>query len=331
MEINIFNDENIAKYFAGELDENKLEKMEDQMMKDDEKQKYMKDFSHLWEKSADLGKYENIEIESDWGKVRKRMGFSTKSKRIPLKSYFLKIAAILVFAFGLAYFLNQLIYKYPEPESKDYFTITASDQLKDVVLPDNSVVTLNKHASLIYNDNFGTDNRDVILEGEAFFDVQKNKGLPFRVFVGNSTIEVLGTRFNIDPDDKRIRVSVVNGHVAFYETEKKKNRIDLLENEESVFHIQKRNFDKKSKLNINTVVWKTGKFEFNGEPIIEALNYVAEYYNLQLINQIESHVDEPYGTIPVGITVDSVLNAINLTIKGRLHYTIKNNKLIVRD
>ena len=331
MENDIFNDENVAKYFAGELDDNILEMMENQMMKDNEKEKYMKDFSHLWEKSVDLGKYENIDLESDWKKVSRRMGFKQTSKKIPLRKYFLRIAAILILAFGLAYFLNQLVYKYPQSVSNDYFTFLADEQMKEFVLPDNSVITLNKQASVIYNNNFGIDNRDIILEGEAFFMDEKNKELPFRVFVENSTVEVLGTQFNISQNKDIIRVSVVNGHVAFYETEKKQNRIDLLENEESAYHKKKRSFDEKSKLNMNVVAWKSGKFYFNGESMIEALSYVAEFYNLELVNNFDSNIDRPIGTVPVSISVDSVLENINLCIEGSFNYRIDRNKLIVSD
>lgn len=331
MENNIFNDENIAKYFAGELEENILEKMEDQMINDNEKEKHIKDFSHLWEKSAELGKYEKIDLESDWRKVKSRMGFKTKSKKIPLQSYFLRIAVILIFAFGLAYFFNQLINNYSNTDNNDYFTIATKDQLKEFVLPDNSVITLNKNSSVIYNSNFGMGNRDIIIEGEAYFNVQKNKELPFRVFAENSTVEVLGTQFNVNQKDDYIKVSVVNGHVAFYETEKKQNRIDLMKSEESVYHKGKKTFDKKAKMNLNTVAWKTKKFEFREESMIEALNYISDYYNLELINNFSSPKNRPMGSIPVYSTVDSVMNSIILSIEGSFHYKIENNKLIVSD
>lgn len=330
MEKLIFNDENIAKYFAGELDDKKLEMMENQMINDNNQKKYMKDFSHLWEKSAELGKFDNLDVETDWKKVKQRMGFKPKTKKIPFKTFFLRIAAILVLAFGLAYFLNQIVHRYPQVPTKDYFTVTAPNKLKDIVLPDNSVITLNKDATLIYNNNFGTDNRDVILEGEAFFEVTKNKDLPFRVFAGNSTIEVLGTSFNVNLRKDIIRVSVINGHVAFYQTEKKHNRIDLLKDEESAYNNQRGNFEKKRKLNVNAIAWKTGKFVFNGEPIDETLQIVAEYYNLELVNNLTHAVDEPMGSVSAD-SISKVLKYINMTVKRPFNYTIENNKLIVSD
>jgi ferric-dicitrate binding protein FerR (iron transport regulator) len=331
MENNIFNDENIAKYFAGELEENILEKMEDQIINDNEKEKHIKDFSHLWEKSAELGKYEKIDLESDWRKVKNRMGFKAKSKKIPLRSYFLRIAAILIFAFGLAYFFNQLVNNYSSSDNNDYFTVATKDQLKEFVLPDNSVITLNKNSSVIYISNFGVGNRDIIVEGEAYFNVQKNKELPFRVFAENSTVEVLGTQFNVDQKDDYVKVSVVKGHVAFYETEKKQNRIDLLKSEESVYHKRKKTFDNKAKMNLNSVAWKTKKFEFSGESMNEVLYYISDYYNLELINNFTSPKDIPMGSIPVYNSVDSVMNSIILTVEGSFQYKIENNKLIVSD
>ena len=279
MENTLYNDENIAKYFNGELDENKIKKMEENLLHNKESEKEIRDFSRLWKKSAELADYERIDPDSDWKKVRQRMGFDRKSKSIPMIKYFSRIAAILILAVGLAYLFNQLIKQFPEKVTNDYLQLSAGNASKEFLLPDNTKVTLNKDAGLFYNSNYGKDNRDVILEGEGFFEVQKNKEVPFKVFVGNSTIEVLGTKFNIKSAHESVVVSVVSGHVAFYETAKKDNRIDLIKDEQSEFDNKKGTFAPKSAMDQNLLAWRTHQLFFKDETAENVFRTVAEYYN----------------------------------------------------
>ena len=65
-----------------------------------------------------------------------------------------------------------------------------------VTLPDGSLIEMNSGTSLSYRRAFGWLSRRVQLDGEAYFDVQKN-GLPFHVHTFNASVEVLGTRFNV--------------------------------------------------------------------------------------------------------------------------------------
>ncbi len=64
-------------------------------------------------------------------------------------------------------------------------------------LPDGSMVWLNSESSLRFPVKFSSDNRTVYLEGEAFFDVERDEKAPFYVYSGEKVIRVLGTRFNV--------------------------------------------------------------------------------------------------------------------------------------
>ncbi|WP_114793208.1 DUF4974 domain-containing protein [Niabella yanshanensis] len=88
-------------------------------------------------------------------------------------------------------------------------------ELKTLVLPDNSAVTLNMGSTLKIDEGFGTGNRDVYLDGEAFFEVTHNKNLPFVVHVKDYKVKVLGTRFNVKAykNDRLSETSLIEGSV----------------------------------------------------------------------------------------------------------------------
>lgn len=84
-----------------------------------------------------------------------------------------------------------------------------------IQLPDGSMVWLNAGSKLTYTKDFGKKNREVVLTGEAFFDVTKNPEKPFLIQTNSINIKVLGTAFNVKayPEDKQTETSLIRGNI----------------------------------------------------------------------------------------------------------------------
>ncbi len=89
-------------------------------------------------------------------------------------------------------------------------------QMKTVTLADGSTVKMNSDSEIYYRDGFGVDHRNVTLDGEAYFDVEKNT-IPFIVHFTDASVEVLGTEFNIRSRNDVQDVSVLEGTVKVSE------------------------------------------------------------------------------------------------------------------
>jgi transmembrane sensor len=100
-------------------------------------------------------------------------------------------------------------------------------ELKTLELPDHSTITLNMGSSLKLSEGFAHANRDVYLDGEAFFDVTHNKNLPFVVHVKNYKVKVLGTRFNVKAytNDRISETSLLEGSVQIIVTKNGKDEV----------------------------------------------------------------------------------------------------------
>ena len=98
---------------------------------------------------------------------------------------FLRIAAILAICFGLYYYTTTL----------DTTVSSAVAQKTSIELPDNSSVELNAASFLAFNKNHWKKEREVELQGEAFFKVEK--GSTFKVVTNSGTVTVYGTEFNV--------------------------------------------------------------------------------------------------------------------------------------
>lgn len=86
---------------------------------------------------------------------------------------------------------------------------------REVRLPDGSIVILNSDSKLSYNPDFNGKTREVVLEGEAYFDVTKQPNKPFIVHAGGIKVKVLGTAFNIKnyKDERNIETTLLRGQI----------------------------------------------------------------------------------------------------------------------
>ncbi len=85
----------------------------------------------------------------------------------------------------------------------------------NLTLPDGSQVWLNAGSTISYPNRFSGNTRQVTVNGEAYFEVVKNKKLPMVVSVGDVDVKVYGTSFNVNTfSDKTVKVTLVEGSVA---------------------------------------------------------------------------------------------------------------------
>jgi transmembrane sensor len=94
-----------------------------------------------------------------------------------------------------------------------------TDQKLKMKLSDGSVVTLLPRSSIRYARHF-TDNkmhkRDVYLQGQAFFDVARNKSRPFTVYAGDMSTTVMGTSFSVHENATEVLVKLYSGKVMIH-------------------------------------------------------------------------------------------------------------------
>ncbi|TBN01419.1 FecR family protein [Hyunsoonleella flava] len=114
----------------------------------------------------------------------------------------MRVAAILAICFSVYYYTTTL----------DTTITTELAQKTTVELPDASTVSLNAKSLLAYNKNDWKKERDVELQGEAFFKVAK--GSTFNVNTTSGTVTVYGTQFNVKQRDNYFEVICYEGLVG---------------------------------------------------------------------------------------------------------------------
>ena len=182
--------------------------------------------------------------------------------------------------------LSILLYKSflsPQEQTELSFTAFESDQkIREFLLPDGTFVTLNKGSKLSFGSEFGKLSRDVILQGEALFDVIHDDLIPFKVYVNESIVEVTGTSFTISEEqDGKIRVSVMTGSVLLSSTEDQDKKV-VITASHSVVADNTKEIAVAEKIPVNNLSWKTGHLIFEEMPIDSVLLDVANHFNREL-------------------------------------------------
>ncbi|MEZ2442960.1 FecR family protein [Chitinophaga sp. RCC_12] len=135
------------------------------------------------------------------------------------------VAATILLPVGVLWFFNATR-KIPDAGREQWVKRSNGKATRSFIeLADGSKIWLNAESMITYPEKFRGDNREIFLEGEAFFDVATNAKRPFIVHLKKGTIKVLGTSFNIRAyENEPVQTAVVTGKVAFiprYEGTKK--------------------------------------------------------------------------------------------------------------
>jgi len=229
---------------------------------------------------------------------------------------------------------GQLVYTVVETGKKEmaYNTITTPRGGQyQVNLPDGTQVWLNAASSIKFPTSFANaSNRKVELKGEAYFEVFKNKKLPFIVVTDKQEVEVFGTHFNINSydDEASVKTTLLEGSVkvSLLNGGNKETSRFLKPGEQASVEYQTRSL-KIGKANIDQVMaWQKGYFHFEGDDLQSVLRQLSRWYDVDVVYQLSHNDDEFMGDIPRSVKLSEVLKILEF---GGVHFKIEGKKLIV--
>lgn len=204
----------------------------------------------------------------------------------------------------------------------------------ELQLSDGTIVHLNSGTTLKYPVKFiASENRQVFLDGEAYFDVTKDRTHPFVVNADNLNVRVLGTHFNVSnyPEDKLTDVVLVEGSVGLYTTNEKfiagKNIVLKPGFKGSFSKIDNRIKTKAVVTDVYTA-WIKGGLNFRDMTFKDISKKLERHYNVTIVNQNTKLSNEKFNASFGDEPIAKVLSYFN-EIHG-IHYTLKNNEVLIK-
>lgn len=209
--------------------------------------------------------------------------------------------------------------------SNEYELIVPHGGEYKLTLPDGSDVWVNSNSKLRFKDFDLLPERQVELEGEAYFEVAKNKAKPFIVKTPDAQTRVLGTHFNINTYNGRTKTTLLEGSISF--ANKKENL--LLKPGHYV-----ENLNNTLKTGIADVArdlsWRNNEFYFKEDNIKYITDQLQRWYDIQVeFGQGISMKTGYTGRIKRTATLQEVVEMLNYVVDLKLE--IKNKVLLVKE
>ncbi|MBQ3826764.1 MAG: FecR domain-containing protein [Prevotella sp.] len=159
-----------------------------------------------------------------------------------------------------------------------------------LTLDDGTLVHLNYNTRLIYPEKFGRGDRNVILDGEAYFMVAKDKSRPFIVHTPNGDVKVYGTEFNVNTTGDNTSVVLVKGSVSVTPTGGKEQLMNPGQLcEFSVENLMLSTIDVEP-----YIAWNEGKFSFEEWPLERIMQVISRWYGREVVFTSEDIKHQQY-------------------------------------
>lgn len=197
-----------------------------------------------------------------------------------LRTELIKIAAVVAITLGGCYFYYQSTLE-KELMAMQTITVPAGQRI-NITLIDGTNVWLNARTSLSYPLKFGKKNRQVILDGEAYFDVAKDKGKPFIVQTDKYNVEVLGTKFDVDAysETGEFETTLMSGSVRVASATDSTQRITLQPHNK--VYLRDGQLHVSPVDDYNPYRWKEGLICFKNETFTSIMKEFEKYYGLTI-------------------------------------------------
>lgn len=249
-----------------------------------------------------------------------------KKNRRKLLTDLIKIAAAVLVTFGCTYYFLAKDYQ-PEEEVAMQTLHIPAGQRAELTLTDGTKVWLNALTTLTFPNKFTLNNREVYLDGEAYFNVEHDAEKPFTVKTDKYLVNVLGTEFNITAYMKRnlFETSLLNGSVEV---------VSRMDNQKIILDPGERAYLKDNKLVVSAIrnydhfLWTKGILSFDHERMDDIFDKLQLYYDVEIRNDNQKINEMRYtGKFRTRDGIEHVLNV--LKIATGLKYTKDNDLNII--
>jgi transmembrane sensor len=311
----------LPKYFAGEASADEIRYIDNWLSASSVNRAEYDAFLKLWNLTPLGSGQEEIDLDYEWQKMEDAI-IPARTPRLTL-TRILQIAASFILVSALAF----LGFKLAGTRSEK----APSGQLASVILPDSSILFLNAGSKITYKKGFGTTHRTLKLTGEAYFEVNKNKSLPFLISAGEAIVRVTGTKFNVRAyrNQEGIRVTVTEGWVMFYDARHAGEETGVSAGETGIYNRNNRIVTRIARQDPNDLAWKTRILDFHNASLSEVAEVLTDtYHKTVVIAPVVEHctvtvrfenqeLDDILGVLKSTLDLELIIRGRRITISGK--------------
>lgn len=281
---------------------------------------------NIWERagSSELSEHKKTRMkESLLNRISVGEDYERRSRRSGRRIYAWSFgfAAILL----LAIVVGALFYVNSRPVL-EYEVLADRGQKSTVILPDGSRVWLNSASRITYTSEFNRKNRNISLEGEAYFEVAKNKKIPFVVSASGMSVTAVGTEFNVRnyPDEPTVSATLVEGRVLAC-TKEYSTYLDF--GQEAVMERGSGEMHSTLAADLGHLVpWRSSEILLSDESLEQLSQTLSRMYNLDVVFESEDIKNYTYTGLIRNNSLQNVLELVSNT--SPVDYVLIGDKIV---
>lgn len=317
----------IAKYLSGDITLQEKAALLSWLEEDPANKALYSELTEVWSLSEQYEEQYETDTKVAWEQLQAKIDSpnteeieEVKIVRFSFRKKWLRVAVAILLLFSVGYWWNN----WPVAISQnDLVYLQSSNQGAEMhVLPDGTKVWLNDSTTLTYDRQF--EPRNVMMVGEAFFEVEQDSSSPFQIITEQAATEVLGTAFNIRayPEEERVEVTVEKGKVALKKVQLPNEKV-ILEKGKTGYYVKEKKVLKISdKKNQNAQAWRVRELVIDNATIQEVEIALERYFDVEIHIQNPDLMNCPYTT---GTYIDPDLDAILAQLAFALDMEVKKS------
>lgn len=304
----------ISKYLAGEANAEEAMQLDDWLANPDNAREF-KRIRALWERLPGTDTLRPLSSQQAWTELEPLLPPARKPviTRFLLNRYAAAAVTGLLIILSFVWFNRSKEPRSHIPDDPAYITQATAGDIKTATMPDGTTITINQHSAVKYTTGFNKTDRQVILQGEAYFDVVPDKNNPFMISIADLTIKVVGTSFNVREFTPPgiIEVQVQSGVVNMYTAQKE---IMVHKGQSGIYSIPDQELYVKDTLDINSVGYATKTFSFNDIALTDACRYLEKAFHVTIVPDAQKMAACRLSARFDNKPLDYILNVINATL-----------------
>ena len=310
----------LEQFFNGTITKQEVKQLLEELKNDEFEKEWMKD---QWDQAPEMMNKA----------VQKQIMANIKADITPTRTFKMKqwlaVAAslLLILTTSLS---GYLLYEGQNKKLAGDMTVTVEKGQKvALTLPDKSRVWVNSGSTLTYGSRFNKHERIIELNGEAYFEVAKNKNAPFIVESHGFSVEALGTTFDVKAyaDEKQISTVLMEGKVEVGDA---LNKINLTPNQKVTYNRETKSMQKSDVVDgLIYADWRYNKLNFNSETFENIAAVLERNYNVKFVFEAQSLKKYRYSGTIGNTSLESLLQIFAMT--SPISYHMKDSVIYMNE
>ncbi len=326
------NEITLSRYLSGEASPEEAIQVDDWINASPQNKALFESYMQAWNNAA-FSPYTAAPVIEAWQQLENALDIhTTNSAPAPVIQpagkkwlYRYAVVASLILVILLGFYISRWQKKEIPAVVAAHKTLKAADHTASLALSDSSHIVLNREASLTYPAIFSIagKERNVFLEGEAFFDIATDINRPFVVETKEVNIKVLATAFNVAQTATAVNVQVSSGAILLYNTY---GSLTIKAGHSGTYNKTTHQFELEERTDRNKASYATHDFYFEDETLASICSYLEQAFQVKIHLKKEALGQLRMSSVFENKSLDYILEVISASL-GIHYFTDKDGTI----